>query len=105
MSDHPVLTPDVIGAIARHMNDDHAADSLLIVQQLGGRADASAAKLRTLDGNGIVFDVTLPEGTAEVRVPWYEEITERGQVRLEVVRMYQDACARAGIAPRGEGEH
>jgi hypothetical protein len=30
-----VFTPEVVGPIARHMNDDHAEDSLLICQTLG----------------------------------------------------------------------
>lgn len=105
MSEHPVLTPPVRDAIAAHMNDDHRDDALLIVQQLGARGDATAATLTDLDADGITFSAVVPEGIVAVRVPWSEPIESRGQVRLEVVRMYHDACVRAGIEVRPTGEH
>jgi hypothetical protein len=106
MAAHPVLTDDVIAAIARHMNDDHVDDSLLIVQTLGGRPDATNVFMSGLDGDGVIFDVTSDtERGIEVRVPWSAPIVERPQVRQEVVRMYVDACAQAGITPRQAGEH
>ncbi|MBW8483418.1 DUF2470 domain-containing protein [Actinomadura parmotrematis] len=93
------FTAEVVEAIARHMNDDHPADCLEIVQALGGRPDATAARMSGLDATGIAFTVTVPGGERAVRVPWAEPLTERAQVRREVVRMSAEARRALGRAP------
>lgn len=90
MSDNP-FGPDVIEAIKHHMNEDHAADSLLIVRTLGGHPDASAATMTGLDGQGADFVATVGDRDVPVRLAWSTPISERPQVRQEVVRMYEEA--------------
>ncbi|MDG4830881.1 DUF2470 domain-containing protein [Solwaraspora sp. WMMD1047] len=97
------FTPDVVAAISRHMNDDHAADSLLICRALGGRPDATAARMTGMDATGIDFTVTVPAGAVPVRVPFAHRLTERGEVRREVVRLYRRACALLGVPARPAG--
>ncbi|QVQ54688.1 DUF2470 domain-containing protein [Spiractinospora alimapuensis] len=87
------------------MNEDHPEDSLLICRALGGVPDATAARMTGLDGHGGDFVVTVAGGETSVRLPWARELTERPQIRAEVVRMYREACARLGVTPRGEDEH
>jgi putative heme iron utilization protein len=103
--DARVFTPEAIAAVVKHMNDDHAEDSVLICRALGGQPDASAAVMRSMDADGIEFAVEVGDDAVTVRVPWGVPITERGQVRLEVVRMCHDACAALGIEPRAVAEH
>ncbi|MEV0228050.1 DUF2470 domain-containing protein [Nonomuraea sp. NPDC050786] len=93
------FTADAVEAIKRHMNDDHAADALIIVRGLGSRPDATSAVTSDVDGEAIEFTV---DGGDRVRVPWGESLTERAQVRGAVVRLYQEACGRLGIEARGE---
>ncbi|GAA3530231.1 hypothetical protein GCM10022419_006490 [Nonomuraea rosea] len=93
------FTADAVEAIKRHMNDDHADDSLLIVRALGGRPEAASAVTSDVDAEAIEFTV---DGGERVRVPWGETLTERAQVRKAVVRLYQDACAKLGLPARGE---
>ncbi|GAA3245173.1 DUF2470 domain-containing protein [Nonomuraea helvata] len=93
------FTADAVEAIKRHMNDDHAEDALIIVRGLGDRPDATSAVTSDVDGEAIEFTV---DGGERVRVPWGETLTERAQVRKAVVRLYQEACGRLGIAARGE---
>jgi hypothetical protein len=104
MSDTP-FTPDVVAAVTAHMNGDHPEDSLLICRSLGGRPEATAAKMVGLDADGADFEVTEGDGAVAVRIPWSDRLTERAQVRLEVVRMYQEACAQLGVEPRAAAEH
>lgn len=104
MSANP-FSDQVIDAVRSHMNMDHTDDSLLIVRSLGGRAAATAAEMSTMDGDAVEFTATVDGNTEAVRVPWSEPLTERGQVRVEITRMYHDACAALGIAPREAGEH
>lgn len=96
---------DVVAAISHHMNDDHGADSLLIVRALGGLPDAASALMTGMDGEGADFEAVLASGAVEVRVPWREPLTERAQVRPEIVWMYQESCRILGVAPRPPAEH
>lgn len=93
------FTPDVVEAIKRHMNDDHAEDGLLIVRALGGRPDAGTAVTSDVDAEAITFTT---DGGERVRVPWGETLTERAQVRKAVVRLYREACEKLGMPARGE---
>lgn len=104
MSQNP-FSADVIDAVRDHMNLDHQDDSLLIVRSLGGRPEATAATMSGMDGTAIEFDATIGGAPETVRVPWSEPLSERGQVRVEVTRMYHEACASLGIAPREAGDH
>jgi hypothetical protein len=93
------FTPDAVEAIKRHMNDDHAGDSLLIVRALAGRPSATTAVTSDVDAEAIEFTI---DGGERVRVPWGETLTERAQVRKAVVTLYRRACADLGVTPRGE---
>lgn len=96
----PVFSEEVVAAVMRHMNVDHAEDSLLICRSLGGQPDASSARMMGMDEHGIDFGATVEGKDVAIRVPWTETLSERAQVRVEVVRMYQEACASLGIEPR-----
>ena len=50
-----------------------------------------------MDADGIDFEATVAGGgTQQVRLPWSTRLTERAQVRAEVVRMHDEAVARGG---------
>ena len=95
------FAPEVVTAVAAHMNDDHAEDTLLICRALGAQPDATAARMTGLDGEGGDYTVIVDGTERQVRIPWAEPLTERAQIRAEVVRMYQEACAELGLTPRG----
>lgn len=99
------FTADVVAAICAHMNDDHPDDTLLICRALGSQPEATAARMIGVDAVAGEFVVERIDGEVEIRIPWSHRLTSRGDVRVEVVRMYQEACATLGLAPRGEGEH
>lgn len=99
-----LFSPAVTAQVMRHMNDDHRDDSLLICRALGGRPAATSAVLSGLDAAGLVFTVQEPAGPAEVRIPWRGPVTERPQIRAEVVRMYAEARAALGL-PADERTH
>lgn len=95
---------DVVAAVLRHMNGDHVDDNLLIARAF---ADASeppviAAEMSGFDGDGGLWLLTRADGsTDELRVPWPGgRISERPDVRREVVALYDQACARLGVEPR-----
>lgn len=90
-----VLDDDAVEAILRHMNDDHASDSLLICQRLGGVPGATSARMVGLDDEQAVFAATVDGQEVPVLLPWSRPLTSRAQVREEVVRMH-DAAVAAG---------
>ena len=91
-------SPEVVAAVMRHMNEDHAADSLRIVRTLGGQPGAVAVRMTGMDAEGIEFAAEVPGAEAEVpvRIPFSQRLTKRAEVRQEVVRMHRDASAAAG---------
>ncbi|MCC5951411.1 MAG: DUF2470 domain-containing protein [Acidimicrobiia bacterium] len=93
MSSTPPFTADVVEAVIRHMNDDHAADTLDICRTLGGLPTATAARVTGLDPTGMTVEATLVDGTTEVTVPWDEVPADRRAIRTEVVRMTEQARA------------
>jgi putative heme iron utilization protein len=93
--------PDVVAAICRHMNDDHAADSLLICRTLAARPDATHAEAVGVDSEGMRFRVTADGRPEELTVPFATPAPERAQVRVAVVELYERACAAADLEPRG----
>ena len=95
----PTFAPEIVSAVLAHMNGDHLDDSLLIARAFGD-PDAADASMIGLDENGGTFAYTLAGEEAEVTVPWTAPISERAEIRREVVVMYDRACAALGIEPR-----
>ena len=85
------------------MNDDHADDNLLIARAFGD-AGAAGARMVGVDGRGgdWVYSTTPGEAADEVplRVEWRAPITERPEIRREIVALYDRACAELGVEPR-----
>lgn len=102
MTDSPPdpFSPEVVSAIARHMNDDHADDNVTICRGIGGQPATTAATMTGMRTEGIVFEAVVDGEPTEVVVPWSEPITERAQVRTEVVRMHTEASEALGLPPR-----
>ncbi len=97
---------NVIVAVTRHMNDDHPEDSLAICQALGGVPAATAARLSHIDGGGFDFEATVNGEQVPVRVRSGLRMTARADIRMEVVRLYDEALAVLGRPPRStDGDH
>jgi putative heme iron utilization protein len=96
------FSPEVVAAVTRHMNGDHPEDTLIICRALGGVPEAAAARMTGLDGECGEYAVTVDGAERTIRIPWSEPLTERAQIRAEVVRMYRQGCAELGLTARGE---
>jgi hypothetical protein len=93
------FSDDVIEAVTRHINADHADDGLAIVRAFA-RSDAESVVMTGLDGDGGDWtDVVAGERTP-VRVSWFEPVSERAEIRPAVVALYQKACEILGIPAR-----
>ena len=92
----------VRAGVLGHMNGDHGDDNLLIARAFGPGGDIAAATMTGFDGDAGTWLATFAGGDAvEVRVPWPGgPISERPEVRREIVALYDEACSRLGIEPR-----
>lgn len=94
-----VFAPEVVDAVLRHMNGDHSDDNLLIVRAFAGR-EADTAEMIHLDHRGGTWRYIADGRDAELHVPWSRELSERPEIRREVVALYDAACAKLGVEPR-----
>ena len=88
--------------VLRHMNGDHADDNLLIVRAFSPESDIIAATMIGFDGDGGDWRAQPLTGDEfVVRLPWPGgPITERAEVRREIVAVYDESCRILGIQPR-----
>lgn len=99
----------VLAGVLGHMNGDHGDDNLLIARAFAADAgiegEIVASRMAGFDGDGGRWEVTLPDATtAIVAVPWPGgPISERPEVRREIVALYDEACRRLGVEPRPHG--
>ena len=91
--------PEVVDAVLDHMNGDHTDDSLVIVRAFA-EPRATSATMTGLDADGGEWAATVDGGTVTVRVPWTQTAVERGDLRREVVRLYDAGLERLGLPPR-----
>jgi hypothetical protein len=96
----PTFSADIVTAVLAHMNGDHNDDNLVIARAFGS-LDATEATMTTLDGDGGTWEYLVGGDTKTVTVPWSTSISERPEIRREVVVTYERACAILGVAPRG----
>ncbi|MBO1901213.1 biliverdin-producing heme oxygenase [Leucobacter weissii] len=92
----------VVDAVAAHMNGDHPDDNLLIARAFGF-PEAAASEMVGLDGGAGYWRVGDAAGEHELRVAWPGgRISERPEIRREVVSLYRSACEKLGVPPREE---
>lgn len=95
----PIFEHSIVSAVLDHMNNDHPEDNLLIVRAFATK-EATAATMTDLDHLGGTWTYEAGDATAELTVPWSAPISERAEIRREVVVLYDTACARLGVEPR-----
>jgi hypothetical protein len=94
-----VFPASTVDAVLAHMNSDHNDDNLLIVRAFGSR-DAASATMTTLDHRGATWAYVTGGADHELTLPWRAEISERAEIRQEIVALYDAACAELGLEPR-----
>jgi hypothetical protein len=81
------------------MNNDHPDDNLLIVRAFA-TVDATAAVMSDFDHLGATWSYEAGDAAAELTVPWSRAISERGEIRRQIVALYATACERLDVTPR-----
>lgn len=84
------------------MNGDHTDDNLLIAKAFG-YPEATGSRMVGVTGDGGVWTVSDPAGEHELAVAWPGgAISERPEIRRQVVELYKVACDKLGLPAREE---
>lgn len=95
-----VFSSEVVDAVLHHMNDDHIEDSVLIVRAFSGH-EVRDATMHDLDENGGTWHYVLDGEQHELHVPWPGgPVSERPEIRREIVALYDAACRELGLEAR-----
>jgi hypothetical protein len=85
------------------MNSDHNGDNLLIVRAFADAvadpATIDSSTMVTLDEHGGSWSYTIGEERYEITIPWSGTITERAEIRREIVVLHTEANRRLGLEP------
>ncbi len=97
---HPAdFEPAVVTAVLAHMNGDHADDNLLIARAFGS-STATACRMIGFDGDAGSWSYTVGSAESTLRIPWSAPITQRPEIRSEIVALTARAHERLGSTPR-----
>lgn len=92
----PVFDRSIVERATSHMNEDHADGNLYIVQAFIDPA-ATSATMTDLDHKAGTWEYVVNGEMKSGSAPWSKEISERVQIRVEVVALYKQACEKLGI--------
>jgi heme iron utilization protein len=98
----PGFAPESERYMMDHMNADHADSNLMYVKVYGNLWNATAARLVTLDKEGMDLEVTAPDGTQHIRIPFEHRLKNEADAQRTLVAMSRHAqavIAQAGQPP------
>ena len=93
------FAPESERSMIDHMNADHADSNLMYVKVYGHLWGATAARMVTLDKDGMDLEVTLLNGTQRLRIPFDHHLEDEADAQRTLVAMSRHAqavIARAG---------
>lgn len=91
MTEPNPFTPEAVTAIARHMNDDHAEDTLTICRAFSGSVDVTSARVVDLGLHGLDLVAVIAGREQAVHVGWLETPIDRPGIRQQIVRLFEAA--------------
>ena len=74
-----------------HMNADHADANLMYVKVYGNLWSATAARMATLDKEGMDLEVTVPDGTQRLRLTFDHRLQDEADAQRTLVAMSRHA--------------
>ena len=80
-------------SMIEHMNADHADSNLMYVQVYGNLWSATAARMVTLDKEGMDLEVTVPDGIQRLRITFDHRLQDETDAQRTLVAMSRHAQA------------
>ena len=94
----PGFAPETERYMLDHMNADHADANLLYVKVYGNLWGATAARMVTLDKDGMDLEVTVPDGTQRLRILFDHRLADETDAQRTLVAMSRHAQAVLTLA-------
>ena len=89
----PCFDPASERSMIEHMNADHADSNLMYVKVYGHLWRATAARLVTLDKEGMNLEVTVPVGVQRIRLTFDHRLQDEADAQRTLVAMSRHAQA------------
>ena len=89
----PGFDPESERYMMDHMNADHADSNLMYAKVYGHLWSATAARMVTLDKEGIDLEVTVPDGTQRLRISFDHRLEDEADAQRTLVAMSRHAQA------------
>ena len=89
----PCFDPASERSMMEHMNADHADSNLMYVKVYGHLWRATAARLVTLDKEGMNLEVTVPVGVQRIRLTFDHRLQDEADAQCTLVAMSRHAQA------------
>lgn len=83
--------PESERSMMDHMNADHADSNLMYVKVYGNLWRATAARMVTLDKEGMDLEVTAPDGTQRLRLTFDHFLQDEADAQRTLVAMSRHA--------------
>jgi len=69
------------------MNEHYAHSNLMYAKVYGQLWQATEARMVALDKEGMELDVTIPDGTRHIRIPFEHRLQDEGDAQQTLVEM------------------
>jgi putative heme iron utilization protein len=92
-----VITAEVSQRICAHMNDDHGDAVLLYAKAFTDVKDAIAASMVSIDSEGMDLQVSVPQKTTTVRVPFDHLLIDSEDAHQTLISMVKQARNQASV--------
>jgi len=89
----PGFEPESERYMLDHMNADHADSNLMYVKVYGNLWGATEARMVALDREAMDLEVTAPDGTQRIRIPFDHHLTDEADAQRTLVAMSRHAQA------------
>ena len=94
------FSPESERYMIEHMNEDHADATLMYAKVYGHLESATAARIVTLDKEGMDLEVTLPDGGRHLRITFEQHLHDEADAQRTLVAMARQAQQDSS---RGQG--
>src|SRR5262244_3705589 len=81
----PSFDPESERYMMDHMNADHADSNLMYVKVYSNLWSATAARMVTVDKEGMDLEVTVPDGLQRIRIPFAHQLEDEADAQRTLV--------------------
>ena len=83
----PAFPSDAERSMVEFMNKHYAHSNLMYAKVYGQLWQATEARMVALDKEGMELDVTVPDGTRHIRIPFEHRLQDEGDAQQTLVEM------------------